>query len=158
MTSRLFRPILFHGRTGWLWDLSASVKKVSSHACCLRLRGVHVGLAVNVRHDYSLPLSTTGSATSDDSVFGAQWTAWLFPCERFAETVACSHASLEAKVDGQSLLCTTLSFATFLRLGQTLRSSYVVLRNSCSCSSSCSSSSSSSNFRNSRFLEVRESK
>jgi len=64
--------------------ISASVKKVSNHACCLRLRGVRAGLAVSVRHDYCLPRSTIGSATADDDVLGAQWTAWLYPCERFA--------------------------------------------------------------------------
>ena len=66
--SRLLRPIRFHGRGGCHRGLSASVRRVSSRACGLRLRGGHSGLAVDVRHDCCLPLVRTRSATTEGCV------------------------------------------------------------------------------------------
>ena len=50
-------------------------------------------------HDYCLPPVGTRSATTK-GVFGAQCTARLYLCERFAMPVARHHASLEAKATG----------------------------------------------------------
>ena len=66
--SRLLRPIRFHGRGGCHRGLSASVRRVSSRACGLRLRGGHSGLAVDVRHDCCLLLVRTRSATTEGCV------------------------------------------------------------------------------------------
>jgi hypothetical protein len=63
----------------------------------------------------SVPLDSTRSV-SQRTEYGAQFTAWSFPCERFALTVAPHNASIEAMAIGEILPCTKLAFATVLRL------------------------------------------
>ena len=72
------------------------------HFCCRSGPGLRVGdveLAVYAQRHCCLPLDTTRSA-SQRTDFGAQYTAWSFPCERFALTVAHQDASLGAKAIG----------------------------------------------------------
>ena len=73
-----------------------------------RFPTVHVVLdSVGVTSDLPLtfditvafPLSGQGRPPQKN-VFGAQYTAQLYLCERFAMTVARHHASLEAKATG----------------------------------------------------------
>jgi hypothetical protein len=53
------------------------------------------------------------------NVFGAQYTARTFSCERFDGMVAHTDASLGAKAIGEILPRTKLPFAPFLRLSLT---------------------------------------
>jgi len=103
---------LYLPRVEFFWDLPASARIVSHHACGHGRRVGDIELAV---YAYCLPLDTTRSA-SQRADSGARYTAWSFPCERFDEWVAPHNASLGAKAIGEILPCTKFAFSRIFRL------------------------------------------
>jgi hypothetical protein len=70
-----------------------------------------------VAFDMTIAFPVTGwGRPPHKDVFGVQYTARLYPCERFGLPVARQTASLGAEATGYVLPRTTLAFATFLRL------------------------------------------
>jgi hypothetical protein len=61
--------------------------------------GVTSGLPLALDITVAFPMSEQGRPPQKD-VFGAQYTAWLYLCERFAWLVAPPDASLKAEATG----------------------------------------------------------
>jgi hypothetical protein len=113
----LLRPIRCES-SGCFRGLSASARKVSNRAGGLRLREGDVELAMALDAAVAFPLSGQGRPPQRD-VFGAQYTARLCLCERFATPITRRYASLEAGAAGYALPRAALSSATLLRLTPT---------------------------------------
>jgi len=88
---------------GWFIATSLVVLTIGIHYETMRVVSDSVGLMSDSPLSFDVtvafPLSGRGRLPQND-VFGAQYTARLYLCERFVPPVARRHASLEAKATG----------------------------------------------------------